>query len=94
MSEQARFLVQARWALNSLIGGADVEKVRRHLPQFEIDATDACFSVKLREEAQTPLPPPAPPAPPAPAALSELEIAKAAALAAGQGTAAPLSKVE
>jgi hypothetical protein len=91
MSEKARFLVQARWALNSLIGGADVEKVRRHLPQFEIDATDTGFSVKLREETKTP---PPPPAPAAPAGLSELEIAKAAALAAGQGTTAPLSKVE
>lgn len=94
MSDQAKFLVQVRWVLNSLIGGADLEKVRRHLPHFEIDAGATGFSVKMRDAGKVSPTPPPPPAPPASKIPSELDLARAAAAASsstsGSTTLAPV----
>lgn len=90
MAVKGNFLLQTRMVLQAMIGGADLEKVRRHWPGYVITVEDGKFSFELAEkpEAAPPVPPAPPPASP-PAQPSELELAAAAAAAAAGDGSAP-----
>lgn len=98
MSTKGRFLLQARVVLQAMIGGADLEKVRRHWPEHDIAVEDDAFVFRLKPKdvlVSAPAVPPVAPAGKAP--VDDLALAAAAAAAAAgvaDGSANPLTPVE
>lgn len=73
MREKGKFLLQVRIVLLAMIAGADIEKVRRHWPDYVLEVGDDHFVFRLRKKEEkdvvaTPLDPKA----------EELRLAKAA----------------
>lgn len=103
MVAKGNFLLQAQWVLRALIGGGDIEKIKKYWPNYRIEVEDGKFSFSLVETEDDKAPAGITPAGAAaaqtvnltiPPAANELEEAKAAAAAAGGTAPTPLVEVQ
>ncbi len=47
MYVRGNFMLQTKWVLQALLGGADIEKIRRHWPGYRIEMDAYRFSFEL-----------------------------------------------
>lgn len=47
MHVMGNFMLQTKWVLQALLGGADIEKIRRHWPGYRIEMDAYRFSFEL-----------------------------------------------
>lgn len=47
MHVRGNFMLQTKWVLQALLGGADIEKIRRHWPGYRIEMDAYRFSFEL-----------------------------------------------
>lgn len=50
MHVKGNFMLQTKWVLQALLGGADIEKIRRHWPGYRIEMDAYHFSFELMDK--------------------------------------------
>lgn len=50
MHVRGNFMLQTKWVLQALLGGADIEKIRRHWPGYRIEMDAYHFSFELMDK--------------------------------------------